>query len=442
MEEIDLKELIETFLQKKFLIIFIVVLFAILGVIYTKNFITPTYAASTDIILKVNDLEKTLKLTSESVTTKDTVLNSKLIDVYAVVAKSKKVANKVIENLKLDITSEELTKTIITTSNTGTQTLKITAYSKNNPEEACKIANETAKIFIEEVKNIYEEENLYILDLAEIDSNPTNINLTKNILIFAFVGFVAISAYILVIFMFDTTIKKEEDIENALNIPVLATVVLSKEKTNSIESEIFKNLRTNIQFRNTNSEKKVMLITSTISGEGKTYVSYNLATAFAKLNKKVLIIDTNMRNASQHTLFNLKETLGISNFLSENLNKTTNKNKVNIADFVQETNINNLYLISAGNLLENPSELLASEKLEKAIKTLKESYDFIILDSPACSIISDALITSRVADLTIIVSAQNITKLEDLKKVKNDIEKVGGNVTGVVLNKVKRKIKF
>lgn len=442
MEEIDLKELMETFLQKKFLIIFVVILFALVGFIYTKSFITPLYESSTSIILKVNDLEKTVELTSEAVTTKDTALNSKLIDVYSVVAKSKKVANKVIENLKLDITSEELTKAIITNSNTGTQTLKITAYSKNNPEEACNIANETAKIFIEEVKNIYEEEDLQVLDFAEIDSNPTNINLTKNILIFAFVGLIAICAYIFVIFMFDTTVKKEEDIENALNIPVLATVVLSKEKTNSIESEIFKNLRTNIQFRNTNSEKKVMLITSTISREGKTYVSYNLATAFAKLNKKVLIIDTNMRNASQHTLFNLKETLGISNFLSENLNKTTNKNKVNIADFVQETNINNLYLISAGNLLENPSELLASEKLEKAIKTLKESYDFIILDSPACSIISDALITSRVADLTIIVSAQNITKLEDLKKVKNDIEKVGGNVTGVVLNKVKRKIKF
>lgn len=225
MEEIDLKELIGMFLEKKFLIIFVVILFAILGAVYTTRFITPLYESSTSLVLvQTGDAENSL----ESITTTDITLNSKLVDAYAVVAKSKRVANKVSENLKLNMSIDSLRQSITVSSASDTQNLKV-SVKHENPEEACKIANEVAEVFIEEVTEIYKVKNLYILDPAEINSNPCNINLTKNVAIFAFVGTVLVAGYILLINMLDTTIKTDLDIEKAIAVPVLASIILVDE---------------------------------------------------------------------------------------------------------------------------------------------------------------------------------------------------------------------
>ena len=225
MEEIDLKELIGMFLEKKFLIIFVVILFAILGAVYTTRFITPLYESSTSLVLvQTGDAENSL----ESITATDITLNSKLVDAYAVVAKSKRVANKVSENLKLNMSIDSLRQSITVSSASDTQNLKV-SVKHENPEEACKIANEVAEVFIEEVTEIYKVKNLYILDPAEINSNPCNINLTKNVAIFAFVGAVLVAGYILLINMLDTTIKTDLDIEKAIAVPVLASIILVDE---------------------------------------------------------------------------------------------------------------------------------------------------------------------------------------------------------------------
>lgn len=225
MEEIDLKELIGMFLEKKFLIIFVVILFAILGAVYTTRFITPLYESSTSLVLvQTGDAETSL----DSITTTDITLNSKLVDAYAVVAKSKRVANKVSENLKLNMSIDSLRQSITVSSASDTQNLKV-SVKHENPEEACKIANEVAEVFIEEVTEIYKVKNLYILDPAEINSTPCNINLTKNVAIFAFVGAVLVAGYILLINMLDTTIKTDLDIEKAIAVPVLASIIFVDE---------------------------------------------------------------------------------------------------------------------------------------------------------------------------------------------------------------------
>lgn len=225
MEEIDLKELIGMFLEKKFLIIFVVILFAILGVVYTTRFITPLYESSTSLVLvQTGDTDTSL----DSITTTDITLNSKLVDAYAVVAKSKRVANRVLENLKLDMPIDDLRESITISSASDTQNLKV-AVKHENPEEACKIANEVAEVFIEEVTEIYKVKNLYILDPAEVNSIPCNINLAKNIVIFAFVGAILVAGYILLVNMLDTTIKTDTDIEKAVAVPVLASIIFVDE---------------------------------------------------------------------------------------------------------------------------------------------------------------------------------------------------------------------
>ncbi len=225
MEEIDLKELIEMFLEKKFLIIFIVALFAILGAVYTTEFITPMYQSSTSLVLVQTGSERNKTEDSDSITTTDLTLNSKLIDAYKVIANSKVVANTVIKNLKLEMKTEELQEAVSVSSNSEAE-LIITVKS-TVPQEACKIANELANVFKDKVTEIYKVENLYVLDVAEIQHEPFNINLIKNIIIFAFVGGVLVAGYILLINMLDTTVKTDSDIERALCVPVLASIVLT-----------------------------------------------------------------------------------------------------------------------------------------------------------------------------------------------------------------------
>lgn len=208
------------------------------------------------------------------------------------------------------------------------------------------------------------------------------------------------------------------------------------ENPKSPEAEMFRNLRTNIQFMNADSDKKVMLVTSTIPGEGKSYISANLAAAFAQLDKKVLLVDTDMRKGRQYSLFNLRPRPGLSNFLSGVVDKDFIGEKDNIENYIQETEVENLYLISAGSVPPNPSELLVSKKMKNIIDTLIESFDIIIFDAPPCLIVADALIMARLVDFNILVSAQNVTRMEDLNKAKTAIENVGGKLAGVVLNKV------
>lgn len=204
----------------------------------------------------------------------------------------------------------------------------------------------------------------------------------------------------------------------------------------SPEAEMFRSLRTNIQFMNADSKKKVMQITSTVPGEGKSYVTANLATAFAQINKKVLIIDVDMRKGRQYSIFNLNPRPGISNFLSGVVDSDFSLDKDDIESYIQSTDIENLFVITSGSVPPNPSELLVSNKMSKVIDSLLDKFDVLIFDAPPCLIVADALIMSRLVDFNLIVSAQNITKIEDLAKAKNAIENVNGKVAGVILNKV------
>ena len=208
------------------------------------------------------------------------------------------------------------------------------------------------------------------------------------------------------------------------------------ENPKSPEAEMFRNLRTNIQFMNVDSNKKVILLTSTIPGEGKSYISANLAVTFAQLDKKVLIVDTDMRKGRQYSLFNLRPRPGLSNFLSGVVDKDFIGDKENIANYIQETDVKNLFVIAAGSVPPNPSELLVTKKMKNIIEALRDNFDIIIFDAPPALIVTDALIIARLVDFTILVSAQNITRIEDLNKTKIAIENVGGKLAGVILNKV------
>lgn len=255
MEELDLKELISMFAERKFLIVLIILIFAIAGAVYTLKFVTPTYNSSTSLVLVQIGVDNSEM--SNSITTTDITLNSKLVDNYRAIAQSKSIATTVIENLNLNTDLSTIQKSISVTSASDAEIIQITVENED-PELACKIAKEVAKVFIDKVSEIYKVSNIYVLDEAEVPTQPSNIHLAKNVVIFAFVGAILVSGYILLINMLDTTVKTDTDIEKVLNVPVLASIVLtednSKKKQKASTGKRGKNTVASSKFENLESE--------------------------------------------------------------------------------------------------------------------------------------------------------------------------------------------
>ena len=200
-------------------------------------------------------------------------------------------------------------------------------------------------------------------------------------------------------------------------------------------SEVFRTLRTNIQFMATKGKLKSILITSTLPGEGKSWVASNLAVTFAQAEKKVVLVDADMRKGRVYSIFGVSPRPGLSNYLS-GVDWDDGDASSNLEDYIQETDVENLYVIAAGNVPPNPSELLISDQMTEIMEKLKEMFDIIIFDGTPSQLVTDSLILTRIVDSTVIVTASKETKKEDLKRVIKNIKNVGGKIAGIVLNKV------
>ena len=198
-------------------------------------------------------------------------------------------------------------------------------------------------------------------------------------------------------------------------------------------SEMFRTLRTNIQFMNADKQLKTLLITSTLPEEGKSWVAANLAITFAQAGKRVLIVDADMRKGRQFNIFDVSPIPGLSNYLSGVVEE---KEKQNIEDFIQDTDVDNLFILTSGSVPPNPSELLVSERMLGLLDWVKQIFDIVIFDGTPSLLVTDATILSRIVDSTIIVTAHNETKLDNVEEVKKGIENIGGKVAGVVINKI------
>ena len=206
-------------------------------------------------------------------------------------------------------------------------------------------------------------------------------------------------------------------------------------------SEMFRTLRTNIQFMSNSKRIQAILVTSTLPGEGKSWTSSNLAVTFAQAGKKVLLIDADLRKGRQFSVFNVVARPGLSNYLSGVVNEGEVPDVEDIRYFIKETAIDGLYVIPAGDVPPNPSELLVNYKMNKLLMEMKRQFDFIIFDAPPALLVTDAMILARVVDTSLIVVAHQETKKDNLDKVQRSIKNVGGNLAGVVINKIPMTVK-
>ena len=211
--------------------------------------------------------------------------------------------------------------------------------------------------------------------------------------------------------------------------------LISQVDPKSPVSEVFRALRTNLQFMNRSKNSQTILITSTVQAEGKSWTTANLATTFAQTGRRVVIVDADMRKPRQHKIFSCKMCPGLSNYLSE-INEIGKRERINFKDCIQATEVENLFLLPSGNIPPNPSELLLSENLEELIRDLSNEFDVVLFDGAPCLLVTDSTIISRMVGATVLVASYKYTKIDDLKQAKKRIKSVGGNLVGVVLNRV------
>lgn len=202
--------------------------------------------------------------------------------------------------------------------------------------------------------------------------------------------------------------------------------IISIKNPKSPIAEAYRGIRTSIEFSNLDKNLQVITVTSSMQNEGKSTVLANLAVSFANLDKKVLIMEGDLRNPSVHRMFNISNIKGLTDILLQN--------KV-FADCVHCTDVKNLHVLTCGAIPPNPSEMLSSKKIRDFIESLREYYDYIFIDAPPIGIVTDAGIISTYTDGCIFVVGAGDADIEMAKVSKERLEKVGANILGVVLNK-------
>lgn len=259
-----------------------------------------------------------------------------------------------------------------------------------------------------------------VLDQAMINPTPISPNRSRNLALGVSLG-ISIPLFIIVLWsVFYHKITDSKELEEQLDIPILGTLPREKrvmdlleQSSKSTSTESFRNIRSNLAIRFNFKNKGVILVTSTKSGEGKTYVSIKVASIYAALGKKTIILVMDLRRPRVHKELNLNNDKGVTTYLLQEGNDWNN--------FVQETTQENLFVLSAGPYLERSSELINTQKFEDLIAELKQEYDFVIIDTSPIGLVSETLELTKYADVNLFLFRQNFSFINQ-SQIANDLK--------------------
>lgn len=288
-------------------------------------------------------------------------------------------------------------------------------------------------------KDITEENqtvNVWVIEEADLPGFPAKPNKKRNTLLAIVLGLFGGVGLAFFLEYIDNTIKSPEDVEEKFDIPVIGTIAFFKDKNETIVrnvlsqsspllAESFKSLRTSIFLSAADTPPRSLVVTSMSPSEGKSSISACLAVTIAQTGKKTLLIDADMRRPVQHQNLNLGNTTGLSSFLAG----------LETKNIIENGPVENLYVITAGPVPPNPSELLSSERMGKLIAKLSDVYDMILIDSPPVLNVSDPLIISKHVQGVVVVSWAGTTTYEMLRKGMKLFKEISVPLTGMILNR-------
>lgn len=462
--EVGIQRLLSAVWAKGWLIALVSVVVAVLVFLGTFFLVTPLYQSSAMFYVNNNDLS--LGGASISISSGDLTTSRNLVDSYIVILNTKETLEGVIRQAGVDYTYEEIKEKISAKAVNETEIFQVTVTC-DDPYEAERIANAVVSVLPKQIGKIIDGSSAKVVESASFSLTPSSPSLIKNTALGFLLGLILSISGVVLYEVFDITIRLTGDIDQCCSHPVLVTVpdmtaagkgssayygssrgkygvksgkyaaanhsaktVIIGPDISFSASEAYKLLRTKLEFSFTDdNDCRVIGLSSALSGEGKSLTAVNLAFALAQLNKKVLLVDCDMRRPTLAEKLKILKQPGLSSYLTR---------QCNLDDLVQTCGIkgseNAFHVISAGQNPPNPVELLSSERMKKALSAMRKVYDYVILDFPPVGEVSDALAIAKETDGMLLVVRQNCCDRVRFVDTVRQFEFINAKVLGVVFN--------
>lgn len=441
-KELDISYIIQTIWHWFLLILLFVIIGGTSAILYNYGAIIK-YQSNTTLYVEPS-------VNANEVDYQGILTNQRMVQAYAEIIKSRTVINKTIKKLNLDTTYNEFIKNLDVKVNTDTQMISIYFKDENN-KLARDTANTLAEVFISEINTKLNVNNISVVDKAILTKEPVEPRKILNIAIGVIGGLLVGLILAFILQSLDNKIKTHEDVKKYLKIKTLGVIphnsidseVKGKKKKyikpvngvnikmlndpTSVISESIRIIRTNLNF----SDIKTINVTSTVPSEGKSEVITNLAISFAMLDKKVLVVDCDLRKSKVHRNFGILRNRGVSDVV-------LSKGELDYKDVVQTCHYEkvDLDILTAGSKISNSSELINSKYFAKLISDLKNDYDLVLIDCPPISNMTDGVLVSKLTDGTVYVIESNRT---DYQVISDCLEELRNNkvfLLGAILTKV------
>lgn len=460
VNEVNLKRLVDTVLRRAWLVILAAIVGAVVSFGGTCFFVTPLYESTA--MFYVNNNSISVGEASLSISSADITASKSLVDTYIVILNTRETMTDVMDYAEVNRSYSEIMDMIKAEAVNDTEIFQVTVTSPD-PAEAEKLANSIAYILPKRISSIVEGTSAKIVDSAVIPSEPSSPNLVVNTLVGFLLGLVVCVGTIILKELFNITIREEDDVTQICKYPLLTSVPdmaaaskggydyrydqdKGKKKPSSgshgskpvligggmsfAATEAYKLLRTKLQFSFADERScHVIGLSSALSGEGKSLTAVNLAYTLSQLDKRVILIDCDMRRPTLADKLNIARKPGLSSFLS---------GQADIDGLVQFCGIKDdeqaFHVIAAGPNPPNPVELLSSARMSKVLKGLRHAYDYVILDLPPIGEVTDALAVVKEVDGMLLVVRQNYCNRVVLSDAVRQFSFVDAKILGVVLN--------
>lgn len=424
-------------LHRNWVLILASVLLGISAAAAYSLIVTPKYEATTELYVSVRagdgsatgDLVQGTNFARQAVTS------------YVDVVDSAIVLDRVIEELGLEQTAGELEEAVEASSPLNTVLIDITV-TDSDPERAAEIANATGRNFAEVVVNDLEKPDGDAASLVKIETiqpavvpeSASSPNVPLNLALGGLVG-LALGVGIGVLrTVLDTRIHSLHDIEQVTDKPLLGGIALDPDAKKrplivhadprNPRAESFRSLRTNLQFVNVEGGARSFVITSAGPGEGKSTTTANLAISLAETGARVALIDGDLRLPKIADYLGIEGGVGLTDVLI---------GRAELADVLQKWGRGQLYVLPAGRIPPNPSELLGSAAMDRLLKMLTEKVDYVLVDAPPLLLVTDAAVVSKLAGGAILIAASGSTRKPQLAAAVRALDAIGSRLLGVVV---------
>lgn len=430
-------------LHKNWIIILICILAGVAAGAGISLLMTPKYSSTAELYVSVRSSDGAVVQELNQ----GTSFARQAVQSYTTVVNKEIVTSRVIEELGLDMTPAELASKITATNELNTVVIEI-AVTDEDPARAATLANSVATNFIDVIVNELEKPDGASPSLVKIEpvqsaqpsGTPVSPRVPMNVGFGALIGLLLGVGIAFLRQVIDTKIRSTHDIAQITDRPIIGTItydpdagkrpLIVHEEPKSPKAESYRALRTNLRFMDIENTRHSFVVTSSLPSEGKSTTSANIAIALAEQGAKVVLVDGDLRKPKVATTMGVDGSVGLTDLLS---------GRAEPKDVLQRWGRGRLYVLPAGRIPPNPSELLGSHTMQQVHDQLLAEHDYVIIDAPPLLLVTDGAVLSELAHGTLLVVASGQTPRSALAGAVAQLEGIGSEVSGIVVTKVPTK---